>query len=826
MKLKNILKLLTLSLFILIIIISNTTNIHANTNDDSSSVTVGDDSIEGGIKVVKSARPKPGEYGTFIVDFEITGKSVVSKSPICSIMVLDHSYSMIVSQPKQPDGSDYPNNYKWDKAKQAVVTYMDKVSQNNSANKFILTTFSNKGKFSYINYNGERISTQSTPTEFSSTPITVAQVGSIPQPVAGNGTALFDALWNINNGLNNNSLNVPDGCKPVIVILSDGSADDYLASNSYPYDNVNSRLFKVQTPGGSYVGRSQIQNGTYQLAGNESDFLKYFKNKAEIFTIGYDLRKKEEITEATEVLKNVATSTDYYLPATVENIGEIVEQIAKTVSSAAEGAVLEEVPNGDTSITGNPAFTLKRGDGKTTLAPINETAQHITYELKIDKTLPTNSYPTNNTDLTKITLDGKPLIVINESPIVNWVRPSYGYTVNYYKDSIDKENLFDTETQTAELTTRIPYDTNKVLKGYEFDRITGQEIVIEPTESNANPNVLNVIYKPKTVKYDVYYHYEQIDGTGTLYEGKKFDEVKDTNGQFDGKFGQKIEASSYIIAGNKTGFSHYEGKDKYTPETLDDVLENRLDIYYIRNDYGYTVNYYFDDVLDQNETKTGSAPFESEVSYTPITREKFILDTEKLSPASGKIVISNVEENNIINVYYKRIFDLTIKKEVKVFNDNTVLRPNDYFNFKIEFNKDGKKLSGNYQYKLNGVMQNNPLVFTNGIANISLRSTDNITIVNLDRNINYKITETLKDGYVIETIDATGDLKTSNIYNGVIDSDSEVTFINTYGYELAEAGSPLGLLLIVVVMFLFGTPIINMIYNFNLDRCISRHLDD
>lgn len=74
-----------------------------------------------------------------------------------------------------------------------------------------------------------------------------------------------------------------------------------------------------------------------------------------------------------------------------------------------------------------------------------------------------------------------------------------------------------------------------------------------------------------------------------------------------------------------------------------------LDIYYTRNSYKYTVNYYFNDELDEELTEVNKALFESEITeYTDKVKENYTFSKVENLP----LIISDNEEDNIINVYY------------------------------------------------------------------------------------------------------------------------------------------------------------------------------
>lgn len=74
-----------------------------------------------------------------------------------------------------------------------------------------------------------------------------------------------------------------------------------------------------------------------------------------------------------------------------------------------------------------------------------------------------------------------------------------------------------------------------------------------------------------------------------------------------------------------------------------------LHLYYNRRYYEYTVNYYFNDELDEELTETNEALFGSEINeYTDKVKEDYTFSNVENIP----LTISADSEANVINVYY------------------------------------------------------------------------------------------------------------------------------------------------------------------------------
>lgn len=100
--------------------------------------------------------------------------------------------------------------------------------------------------------------------------------------------------------------------------------------------------------------------------------------------------------------------------------------------------------------------------------------------------------------------------------------------------------------------------------------------------------------------------------------------------------------------------------------------------------YNYKILYYYDGILDKEETIINSAP-ESNIikSYKLKPKENYILDYTSIDDEG--LQISNNENNNLIKVYYtsentKAVFDMinkTIEKNQLI--ENIKLKLNNFF---------------------------------------------------------------------------------------------------------------------------------------------------
>lgn len=165
----------------------------------------------------------------------------------------------------------------------------------------------------------------------------------------------------------------------------------------------------------------------------------------------------------------------------------------------------------------------------------------------------------------------------------------YGYTVNYYKDSVSSDNKLGSETGTTnflkdaaltavdiasdlEKSSTSWLDLYKPAEGYESGSIGSQlPFTITNTETN---NVINVIYNKSTYSYTIEYYFDNVK-----------DDTKTVNGT--GTYGDKIlssNPSTTIKKGNKNyALEIVDGKDKTIKAAATD---NIVKVYYALDEVG------------------------------------------------------------------------------------------------------------------------------------------------------------------------------------------------------------------------------------------------
>jgi hypothetical protein len=111
-----------------------------------------------------------------------------------------------------------------------------------------------------------------------------------------------------------------------------------------------------------------------------------------------------------------------------------------------------------------------------------------------------------------------------------------------------------------------------------------------------------------------------------------------------------------------------------TPLTITAVVANNvIKVYYVRDDFDYTVEYYYDGTIDSSLTYTGTATFGNQVStYPPQPKTGYKFDHD-----DTPLTITAVVANNVIKVYYVRddffFFNDTATTEIYTHNDTLSL---------------------------------------------------------------------------------------------------------------------------------------------------------
>ena len=628
-----------------------------NTASDSASVTIGQLIKEGDVSVVKTVK-KTDVLGRYEVSFEVKGKNTVTNTtvtkPLYVVIVLDRSGSMVCDKTK--DGYSHVVNKnahyvaadgvgiacldsygkrnpsalikdKWESAIDGAIEFSDSLVE--KANTYVsLVTFSG---------------TATEATDFRSNNDVVENQSIFAKSEFGHpqgSTNLKDAIAKAYKKLN--TITTTDAQK-YIVVIGDGEP----------------------TEGGDYFCNHTCS------AKKQSTIAK---NKGiNIYSIGYGVDKN---ATAQEVLKYISSNTlvtsqnptgyeigtyidnGYYLEATTSGIVNSFKTIFDNinVSLAGTNASLKDNLGGKFTFTISDSNVTDNGRSYTyNIGDIKEEGTKFSFFIDIDQDSPTGLYDTNDgftlsyTDANGISKE----LPCGTNPQVYWEQNTYPYEIRYYKDEITNVNdattyLGNVEGQAAHNANINVSLTKYIPEGYVSLATNPTSLTVDKTKEN----IVNVLYvKRSDLSYTVRYYKDSVSDINLI------DEVN-VDGQ---TFNSTVSESDINI--NKAQPVGYKDGVILTNMPLTIGLENNvINVLYTKNSYKYVVKYFYENVTYSNDSdrftedeslrsSNNVALFGDKITqYTPQLKNGFTF--YKVDPT--ELVISEVEEDNVINVYYVR----------------------------------------------------------------------------------------------------------------------------------------------------------------------------
>ena len=238
-------------------------------------------------------------------------------------------------------------------------------------------------------------------------------------------------------------------------------------------------------------------------------------------------------------------------------------------------------------------------------------------------------------------------------------RNDLGFTVNYYRDSVDAANLLGSDTGTGTFEDAIPYVSGKYApEGYDATGVTSGATTIG---IDADANVLNVVYTKGQVGYTVNYYRDGVDDANLLGS---------VTGS--GMLGSDIpyEVGPFAPVGYDVANAATSGQTLVTA----DAAANVLNVVYTRqNNLSWRVNYYLGSM--------DGAPVASETGYGAygdaiVFEEGSHLAPGYVTPAqvSGDTTIVNLEGESVLNVVYPLgSYDYTVNYYKDAISEDNLL---------------------------------------------------------------------------------------------------------------------------------------------------------
>ena len=257
---------------------------------------------------------------------------------------------------------------------------------------------------------------------------------------------------------------------------------------------------------------------------------------------------------------------------------------------------------------------------------------------------------------------------------VLYTKDSFDYVIKYYVDEIkDDEDhyLGVSDTRSAEFGSEIAELSDDDLNakkpepaaGYQDGTTNNLPLVIT---TDATANVIKVLYLREVIGYDILYYVDEVSG----------DPIETVS--VDASFGDAIDVADALNAYKpEAGYNDGEIQPGSATEVSEVRENNKVIILYKRDSFAYTVKYYKDELLDDDDHYLGAIDGDkvefgtvidnntvSLTAYKPDGYKDGVITTEELT-------ITADEENNVIKVLYtKDSFDYVIKYYVDEIKDD------------------------------------------------------------------------------------------------------------------------------------------------------------
>ena len=384
-----------------------------------------------------------------------------------------------------------------------------------------------------------------------------------------------------------------------------------------------------------FISDGEPNNGDY---GTE-EAKELMKDGVTIMTVGVDMD-----SSAMRYLSNISSSDDsgnkYCYSASSDGssgtalatvLALIQEKIETSINSGTDAVLTDTINTDDFNLvegSQNAGLTVSGNVLTWNIGDIGSEEQAVSFKVKPVEGKYGELHTNSDVSLSFYSTQQSANVIFNKGaigdPTVTIIKPTAGYTVNYYKDSLDTEP-FKTETGAGNVGDEIPYDaaTNQPV-GYKLDSVTPAN----PTISSEGDNVVSVLYvedetATKVLSYTVEYYKDNVKVEGdtqTVTEEIWIGSSQNT---------LTVNKAEINITDKYDGFAF----DYTYPDTIPDTIENDgiIKVYYATDTNG-------NDIPDYKENKYG-------VTYT------FVSGTEgKELPDSGMPALPSDNSTYLIGI--------------------------------------------------------------------------------------------------------------------------------------------------------------------------------
>ena len=512
-----------------------------------------------------------------------------------------------------------------------------------------------------------------------------------------------------------------------------------------------------------------------------------------IFSIGYETDRTTSNT-----LRSISSGNGYYADADPETVAakfsEITSNITSSTFAGTEAVLKDNIGDGFTVVPNDKISVDADGNVTANVGNITEGGTEISFTVKVkqdevDGWKNVNegfslSYKDSNDEEASLDYSSS-----EEQPQVYWERNTYSYTINYYRDSIEENNLLGSNNSNSaykDVTiTLSDSEKNAYLaaagEGYEFNSEKSDSSLTISIDSSKN--IINVVYTKKKLTYKVVYLFEN-NGSYT-----EISSVPSING-ISATYGDTVNALTYNNITIPDGYTFNENMTKGNNNGIYSITDNDtvIRLYYDKIDVKYNVVYKF-----QNVDKTGyedrpdlvnnifniTTKYGTTISVDDylISPTGFVLNREMTyGDNNGKYVIT--DDNETIYIYYDRSnYKFNVNYHFNGEFDTTYNYSQDAIYGATEYAKNYTLDKVNNEHLTNKINNDNKNYFLdpdNNNEEIVIGDNEDNNIL----NVYYISTEFIPtDDGVIESI-----TKNNNIRE-VISSSDKVTYTIKYNFN-------------------------------------------
>ena len=448
-------------------------NNEVTNNGQSATVSAGDASVDGGVKVTKTVSKTETE-GRYKVELKVEGKekeiTSTTKKDIYAVVVMDYSSSM------------GETSTKWSSAVAGAKAFANE-----------LLSIDSKAQIALVGFNGSSDTGRFLETRLDADPYDDAGIIrnfasrgfdniTFERPYYGQ-TNIAAGLYEANELLRKK----PNTASKYIVLISDGAPTLY-------YDN------RGYTRGEGTNTNKATYDATIKMANTVKN------NNITIFTIGYELDKVNYVDEngvvkkkAADILKEIATSDKnsdftHFVEANPNSVVEAFKKIAESTTKVKAGTNAVLVDNiGDTfTVVDNNDIEVINENGKTSvkmnIGDITEKGTTKSFYIDINKDVTKGWYNTNaGFELTYTNWDKKSDSVKGtENAQVFWGAKG---KVNVKYVDINTNEEISTGALIEDFVGENYETVKKSVDGYKFVEVEGNET------GTISKETTNVIYK-------------------------------------------------------------------------------------------------------------------------------------------------------------------------------------------------------------------------------------------------------------------------------------------------------------------------------------------